>query len=235
MNNQRLQFGAWDNLCEPTLCTLDTGSNSSHPLLLVSNIFSTIFWILWFGVLLGFGYLILKSCLSARRQANGAGGGQGGGGAGRGDAGGWFSGGWGGSGRSGRNDPPPPYYPNFPKDSTSSSNPQQNQGWTPGFWTGLGLGGAAATLWNNRDDADARATRRAREQLLREQQQQPFDWERTRGGGTSSSFFGSSSSSGSSARARCPPSLMPDQSPGAGPSGLGEARRSTAIGSSRVR
>lgn len=201
---------------------------------LVSSPSAILFYALWFGVLLYFGYVIFKSCMSACRQANGtqgAGPGSRGGGR-RNGGGGWFSGlSGGGTGTGGPNhdDRPPPYYPKDP----APSNPAPNQGWTPGFWTGLGLGGLAASMWNNGRqggaDTDTRAARRAREELLR--QQQAYDWERSRAG-SSSSWFGGSSQ-GSPPRQRYTP--METQSEGAGPSGLGQTRRSTAIGSSRVR
>lgn len=58
-------------------------------------------------------------------------------------------GGWGGGGGGGggggvdSDDPPPPYNPRA-KPEPSNTAGQQQQGWRPGFWTGL-LGGAAAT------------------------------------------------------------------------------------------
>lgn len=48
-----------------------------------------------------------------------------------------FGGGGGGYGGGGPGDPPPPY------DYKPSSPPNQQQGWRPGFWTGLATGAAA--------------------------------------------------------------------------------------------
>lgn len=167
---------------------------------------------------------MFKSCMTAHREANGARAGPGGRGGRSGGYSNWF-GGAGGSRRTDRDDRPPPYYR---KDSAASSSDNAGRSWMPGFWTGLGLGGLAASLWNGGGrQGDAAAVRRAREQLLR-QQQQEYDWERPRP--ASSSWF---SDSGSVPRQRYQP--METESDGAGPSGLGQTRRSTAIANSHVR
>jgi SOCE-associated regulatory factor of calcium homoeostasis len=60
--------------------------------------------------------------------------------------GGFWGGGWGGGGGGGGNDPfdPPPPYPGPRKNySTRAAPGVGEQGWRPGFWTGV-LGGAAA-------------------------------------------------------------------------------------------
>lgn len=67
-------------------------------------------------------------------------------------------GGGGGGGRPDNSDPPPPY------DSgpwrKSSAQTQGQEGWRPGFWTGAGLGGAAAHLAaSRRQYQDPRNTR----------------------------------------------------------------------------
>ncbi|KAJ1308004.1 hypothetical protein OPQ81_002077 [Rhizoctonia solani] len=68
-------------------------------------------------------------------------------GGGRGNGGGgWpWGGSWGGrgGGPSSSNDAPPPY-----TKYTRPSQPNQNESWRPGFWTGLGAGGLAAGMYN---------------------------------------------------------------------------------------
>lgn len=176
--------------------------------------------LLFYAALIYFGYLLFKSCVMAHRQANGRA--RRGPGGGRGNNGGWSSWFGGGSNASDR-DPPPPYYPK--QSPGQSSNSAQEGSWTPGFWTGLGLGGLAASLWSSRDDATAARRARERAEMLR---QQEYDWERAHAA-SSSSWFGGSSPVGRSWSSRS------DESDRAGPSSLGETRRSTAIGSSRVR
>ncbi|KZO96686.1 DUF1183-domain-containing protein [Calocera viscosa TUFC12733] len=61
------------------------------------------------------------------------------------------SGGTGGSGRrSNPGDPPPPYPGYRPKPAPAPSAAPAGDTWRPGFWTGLGLGGAATALYNTR-------------------------------------------------------------------------------------
>lgn len=76
-----------------------------------------------------------------RRSDDGGGGGGGGGG--------WFP----FNNRPHYRDPPPPYSdPDNRKPSAGSST----LNWRPGFWTGLGLGGLAASLWNPRRNEQPR-------------------------------------------------------------------------------
>ncbi|CAE6434866.1 unnamed protein product [Rhizoctonia solani] len=68
-------------------------------------------------------------------------------GGGRGTGGGGWPWGRGGGGRGGgpssSNNAPPPYT-KYPRPS----QPNQNESWGPGFWTGLGAGGLAAGMYN---------------------------------------------------------------------------------------
>ncbi|KAK4173477.1 transmembrane protein [Triangularia setosa] len=67
--------------------------------------------------------------------------------------------GWGGGGNNGDDDDPPPPYPGTgggsntrrPKTTSSStSSRQQEQGWRPGFWTGLASGAAGGYMAGQR-------------------------------------------------------------------------------------
>lgn len=176
--------------------------------------------LLFYAVLIYLAYLLFKSCIAAHREANrqarrAPGGGRGS----NGGWSGWFGGSGGGASTPGR-DPPPPYYP---KQSPGNSNSAQEGSWTPGFWTGLGLGGLAGTLWNSRDDANP--ARRARERAEMPWQQE-YDWERARAA-SSSSWYGTSNRYSTYTGTT-------DESDHAG-SSSGEMRRSIAIGNSRVR
>lgn len=64
----------------------------------------------------------------------------------------WGGGDGGGSGRPGYDEPPPPYdYRPTSTPKTSRAIPTAGQaGWSPGFWTGAGLGGAVAYIAGNR-------------------------------------------------------------------------------------
>ncbi|TKY87474.1 hypothetical protein EX895_003488 [Sporisorium graminicola] len=100
---------------------------------LVGWLFQMVFW----GVLA----VIVVNFVRAVRGNAGSGGG--GGRAGGGGGGGWGGGGGGGGGGwwpGGSYPPPPPYTPKPEPDSAPSAS-----SWRPGFWTGLGLGGLAAT------------------------------------------------------------------------------------------
>jgi len=135
-------------------------------------------------------------------------------------SGGMAGGGWFGSGAP--RPPPPPYAPYDPH----ASKPSSESGWTPGFWTGLGLGGLAASIWNS-----GRATEDQR--FRRQQAQYEYDWERARMGASPSGLgYGWTTPTPASRRAHASDSL---ESEGAGPSGLGNPRRSTGLGGSTVR
>ncbi|PWN88469.1 DUF1183-domain-containing protein [Acaromyces ingoldii] len=109
-------------------------------------------------------YILLRLLKAIWRDMTGVnnaprGPGGGGGGGGGGWPGGWFGGGGGGGwtpgwGPGGHDGPPPPYPGHKPSSSTQPDQ-QQQQGWRPGFWTGMGLGGLAAgaaqTLFNGQD------------------------------------------------------------------------------------
>lgn len=189
-----------------------------------TDIATRIFYLAWFAMFMFFAYKIIKSCASvdrantAARAAGGHGGRPGGGGGGS----NWFGGGYGAN--PGVNTPPPPYTPKG--DTSQPSSASQAEGWRPGFWTGLGMGGLAASLWNAQTQGND-ARRAAAAGGLREQE---YDWERARGAREASgSLFGGSGASTSRRR------FEGMDSDGAGPSNLGEMRSSTAIGSSRVR
>jgi len=100
--------------------------------------------------------------------------------------------------------PPPPY------TDTSKNSPRNQDGFRPGFWSGLGLGGLGATAathyLRNRD----RPTRSPAETRA-------YDWERDR-----------------VRPSRLPPSFSSNDR-GEGPSSLGSMRRSTGLGGSNVR
>lgn len=97
-----------------------------------------IFYCVWVGFLLLITYNILKSCFRrnswgfARRSGSGS---RPGGGGGGGGGGGWFPGDY-------LRRPPPPYTKN-PLDNGADAR------WTPGFWSGVALGGLATRYWNN--------------------------------------------------------------------------------------
>lgn len=111
--------------------------------LAAGDIFGLLFKALWFTVLAYFLYLIIRSCVaralgfsSARRPRDGYGGGT--------------------TPRFPPQNPLPPPPP-YQKDAPGA-------GWTPGFWTGLGLGGLAASYVGN--------------QRRREPAPPMYDWER---------------------------------------------------------
>lgn len=96
-------------------------------------VFRIVFW----GILGMIVWSFIKAIRGGAGSAGnvGAGGGEGWGGGSGGGGGGW----WPGGGYPHSNPPPPPYSAKPEPDSSSSSS------WRPGFWTGLGLGGLAAT------------------------------------------------------------------------------------------
>jgi hypothetical protein len=107
-----------------------------------------LFGLVFVGVL---GWIVYGACVAARDNS-GVGGGQNrrrrGGGGGGGWGGGWGPGGGGGGGGGGWDDPPPPYPGSGPKPSSSTST---EQGWRPGFWSGLAGGAAAGYMAGNRE------------------------------------------------------------------------------------
>ncbi|GJJ71156.1 hypothetical protein EMPS_03506 [Entomortierella parvispora] len=114
----------------------------------------TIYFWTWIGVVGLILFFMVKRCFEndnnphdpppPYRASGGHGGGSGGSGGGGGGGGGWGSG-WGHGRRD--NYPPPPSYK--PTDTSSSSG-----GYTPGFWSGLGLGAGAAYLANRNQRRD---------------------------------------------------------------------------------
>lgn len=92
---------------------------------------------LWTVFLVFILYQIIKSCFSRRgrnatpsRPAS------------RPSGGSWFPG-----HHSDNTEPPPPPYSRHRKPF-----PSESVGWTPGFWTGLTLGGLGASMWGRRRD-----------------------------------------------------------------------------------
>ncbi|KAI0914343.1 hypothetical protein F4823DRAFT_350335 [Ustulina deusta] len=132
-----------------------------------------LFGIIFVGVLLWIVYSAWTQPstpgAARRRPRNGWFGGGGGGG------GGGFDPGFGPGGGGGGYDPPPPY------SKYSGSSSQGQQGWRPGFWSGVAGGAAAAYLAGNRGN----------------RQQEPRNFY---GGGSSSSGWGSSPGPSSSSR-----------------------------------
>ncbi|KAG9011090.1 hypothetical protein FRB94_009233 [Tulasnella sp. JGI-2019a] len=164
--------------------------------------------VLWFAVLGVLLYSFLAPCFRGRQRVGGATRPGGGGGTG---------GGYNNYGNPGSRyqPPPPPYTKDEP--TSSSNNTGATGGFNPGFWTGLGLGGAGAYMWNN-----LRQQQQPQEPL---RQRRAWDWERPRepvaeppqrgrafNGWADGGGEGSSSSSG-----------------------LGEMRRATGVGGSSVR
>ncbi|KAF9517000.1 hypothetical protein BS47DRAFT_1326933 [Hydnum rufescens UP504] len=188
-----------------------------------------IFSIVWLALLSYFLWSVLRSCIRAHREANPPHSrrSQDGGTIPRGGGGGSYPGAF----SSPHNDSPPP--PPYTKHTTASDPSTTAGRWTPGFWTGLGLGGLAASLWNrNRADSAAEALARQRQ----------YDWERARLGGAGGGLFGRGGIFGSRwgtpplGRSQpSPPSQTRHETSGAGPSGLGQMRSSTGLGGSHVR
>ncbi|TDL14428.1 DUF1183-domain-containing protein [Rickenella mellea] len=113
-----------------------------------------------------------------------------------------------GSYYSGRGNPPA-YQPPPPYTDAQKPDSQGNLGgFTPGFWTGVGIGGlgatAAARMFGNREPVRPVATTRE------------YDWERAPQNPTPLTSFSSNDR-------------------GEGPSNLGRMRRSTGLGGSSVR
>lgn len=123
---------------------------------LADGIISSIFAVLWVGLLLFFAYKILRSCWNSRapatmptRSAS------------RGSFPsnrGWFPG-----GDSDSQAPPPPY-------SKTASTP--TEAWQPGFWTGAALGGMGTYLMNRNNRQERSPTRNA-------PPRRAWDWEQT--------------------------------------------------------
>ncbi|CCC08466.1 hypothetical protein SMACR_02010 [Sordaria macrospora] len=139
-----------------------------------------LFGVLFVGVL---GWIVYSACVQAgqnrRVGANGADGqrrGWGGGGGGPGFGGG--PGGGPGGGDWDGDEPPPPYpgYGNKPSGRQQPVPGQQQQGWRPGFWSGIAGGAAAGYL------AGQRGGQRGR----REDNNRGYNYGSTWGGGSSS-------------------------------------------------
>ncbi|RXW25593.1 hypothetical protein EST38_g214 [Candolleomyces aberdarensis] len=120
---------------------------------------STIFWVVWLGILAFIIYRFIASFWAGNgergltpRPNTGRPPGYGGGG---GSNHGWFPG-----DHPDYAAPPPPY----------SKDPPTQEGWRPGFWTGAMVGGLANQLWNRRNDQPREPVQPA----------QPWGWERAR-------------------------------------------------------
>lgn len=170
----------------------------------------TIFTLLWTCVLLFILYHVLKSCFTRPRGATptqrtprpSRGGG-------------WFPG-----HNPDTPDPPPPY-------SRHGKQPESAGGWTPGFWTGLGLGGLAASLWGGR--------RRDPGQPI-PSQRSLWDWERATQWWGAPTVRSTPPATPSDGWYRTTPGrAWADDDRGEGPSNLGRMRRSTGWGGSSVR
>lgn len=155
---------------------------------------ATFFYLLWIGFLVLMLYKLLRPCFGndARGRPH-------------------SSSGWWGSGSNTqgnhRYDPPPPY-------TKYNQTDQRSQGWEPGFWTGVGLGGLGGYLFNNgrrRDTYDWERERMFRGARPAYQQTEPIFSSARR-----QSYFG-----------------QPDR--GEGSSNLGSMRRGTGLGGSNVR
>ncbi|QRW04391.1 store-operated calcium entry-associated regulatory factor [Ceratobasidium sp. AG-Ba] len=126
--------------------------------------------------------------------------------------------------KRGQGAPPPPPYTKYPTDSSGAN---RNQPWSPGFWTGLGAGGLAASTYHY-------LTRPRYNPSYTQQPPPPtWDWERPFGGTRTSSSARPEFSAG---RRR----FNVDDDFGAGSSTgpgtqLGEMRRATGFGGSSVR
>lgn len=104
--------------------------SSSEPK--ADRVISTLFWLIFVGVVLFMIYSFFTQQQQGRRTGT-AGGRRPGGGGGGGGGGGWWPG-------NDNDDPPPPYSPRQPPRKTY---PLEQQGWRPGFWSGAGAGAAA--------------------------------------------------------------------------------------------
>ena len=206
--------GALRHIIDRTLQCTHIHTWHTLTILLADDPFKTLFVVLWTLFLFFVLYHILKSCFTRSRSAPPPSRP-----ASRPSGGGWFPG-----YRSDDTDPPPPYSRNH-KPSTSAFT-----GWTPGFWTGLGLGGLGASMWGRWRDPDPRVI----------PQRSFWDWERpTSWGGWSTArqtappatasggWFGGA---GSGSRR-----TWSNDNRGEGTSNLGTMRSSSGWGGSSVR
>ncbi|KAF8581059.1 DUF1183-domain-containing protein [Ramaria rubella] len=171
----------------------------------------TILMVLWSLFLLFVLYQLFKSCFTRPRNTGTpvprttprpSGGG------------GWFPGHY-----PDNNDAPPPYSRNV------KPSPDSTQRWTPGFWTGLGLGGIAASLWGRLREANDSP------------QPETWDWERTNSWWrrpTRRQAAPPATASGGWFRSE-PRRTLSNYDRGEGSSNLGTMRRSTGWGGSSVR
>ncbi|KAJ7066704.1 hypothetical protein C8F01DRAFT_1347822 [Mycena amicta] len=157
-----------------------------------------VFMVIWIAVLALIVYSFVKSCMSPTQNRVG--------GAGarpdsRPGSDGWFPGGF----HDNNSAPPPPY-------SKTNQQPDANQGWRPGFWTGTMLGGLGAHLLNRQNRA--------------------YDWERERRYRTPPP---PPPSGGGLFQRRSTPRQYSSEDRGEGSSNLGAMRQSTGFGGSNVR
>ncbi|SAM86130.1 uncharacterized protein UBRO_08537 [Ustilago bromivora] len=175
----------------------------------IEGLFQLAFWGILGAIVIGFIRAIRGNAAATTAGAGGRGGWGGGGG-------GWGGGGWWpGGGAGGFGGTPPPPYTAKPEPGTSTDS--SSSSWRPGFWTGLGLGGLAATAAANR--------RRTQPSFFGASD---YDYGYGGGGfGAGPSMFGG----GGGGRRRG----WDDDDRGIGGSGMGGFRESTGFGGTRNR
>ncbi|KAG8864868.1 hypothetical protein FRB96_003454 [Tulasnella sp. 330] len=172
----------------------------------------SVLWMAILGVLL---YSFIAPCFRGRQGTAAGNGPRPGGGSGTG--GGYNN--YGNPGSDRHRPPPPPYTKDEPTSSRNADGTATGR-FNPGFWTGLGVGGAGAYMFNN-----LRQQRQEPQDPLR--QRRAWDWERPR-----------YEAPAAQPQARRGSSAWAADGAGEGSSsgsGLGEMRRATGIGGSTVR
>lgn len=166
-----------------------------------------IFGLIWFAVLFFIVASFVKSCFRTRQYGpvNGP--------INRPGSGPNFPGGY------GSGDAPPPYSAGAPPPGPGKAAPGQEaeNGWRPGFWTGVGLAGLGAHLWNN----------------VNTRSQADYDWERERERERWGNQRRTSFRTGHQNHHHNHNHDSYDR--GEGSSGLGQMRSSTGFGGSNVR
>ncbi|KAK7463566.1 hypothetical protein VKT23_006912 [Stygiomarasmius scandens] len=136
-------------------------SDSDFPKTKDTDVWNTVFMVIWVAVLLFILYAFLKSCFQPRDHSSRN---QRPGGPTRPDSNsGWFPGSYGDDNST---DPPPPYTKHAPN--------QGGEQWRPGFWTGALMGGLADRYLFNRARPTNDNAQYAQNTWFRRQ----YDWER---------------------------------------------------------